>query len=151
MKLSRTTLSIILAAVVLVSAYIVGLVIRQARVGSVTQNQLPREPLPKRTTQPTLEERERIKAARAQKLEENRNLTPEQKEQRLKDLARRVSPDQPNNANVTGRRAPVRMQGRPVPTADANSRGSARGQTPPSPSPQNANSGASTQDANRPK
>ena len=145
MKLSRGT--IVLAGAVLVGALVVGLVIRQARMGAEPQKPVRRDPLPKQTTQSTVEERQRIKDERAKKLEEFRNLTPEEQKKRVEEeVTRRLGTSQPNDVNAPARRAPTRLRSvRPVP--DANGGVPVRTKT----LPQNGNGSQAIQDPNRPK
>ncbi len=158
MKLSRTTSTILLPAIVLVAALGVGLIIRQARLGNGTQIQAPRDPVPVRTAQPTAEQRALVKEAREKKLAESRNATPEQKEQFKQDLANRISPDQPRDPNQTaarpGRPRPTlstqrlpRTQTTATPAADANSAAPAGSA---SPAPQKGTGDTPARDANHP-
>lgn len=155
MKLTHATVSIIAAAAVLLSAYAVGLVVRHVRLSHVTQSQAPTEPRPKRTTQPTPEDRAKIKKARQEELEASRNLTTDQKEQYKKDIVDKLTPaEQPDANRPAGRpgrgQARMRMAAMPRPPADANANGGTPADRETTP-PQNAVDSASAQDANRPK
>ena len=164
MKSMHVTVSIIAAAAVLLAAYAVGLLIRHARMsGRMPKNVADiNQPdrLPKRTTQPTVEERAKIKAARADEIKRGRNRTEDEKEQFKEQVSGRLSgagPNRPADANRAaeqGRRNLPRMQVRmrgeaaPQPTpADANNGAPAgtRGTRP-----QDAGGNASGQDANNP-
>jgi hypothetical protein len=165
MKLNRTTMSIVIAAAMLVSAYGIGLLIRHARTGNSVQSQVPTEPVSRRTSQPTPEERAKAKEARSRKLEESRTLTPDQQEQFKEDLVKRVSPGQPPDANAAAggvidprtltdeqrqalaRRLQARMRRGMSPVADANNGGpQPQGAAPPP----NVRNNPAAQDANRP-
>jgi hypothetical protein len=104
MKSTRVIVSIIVIVAVFVAAYAVGLIIRHARTSGQTPVAAPAEPLPKRTTQPTAEERAARKEARAQKLQQSREFTEEQKADFREEVQERIAgPAQkrPSDANVS--------------------------------------------------
>ncbi len=143
MKLSRTTIEIVMAVGVLLLALVVGLVIRQAR-----QPASP-SPTPSRIARNaaglTAEEAAKQQAARAEKLKQNEKATPEQKEQFKKDLAQQLTSRAPRDANA------VRDQGLTVEQKKDLQRIQSRIKRAAGTTPDANSSGASTQDANRPR
>jgi hypothetical protein len=152
MRLNRTTLSIIIAAAVLLSAYGVGLLIRQTRTGGRTQPQ-PQPTVIGRAGQSTPEQRAKIQEAKIAEMKASRTATPEQKEQFKKDVIRQATlpaardPNAPLDEKaaqraITMQRVQSQTKQSPV-TQDAN-----RARTTPSPK---AGGGVPTPDVNRPK
>jgi hypothetical protein len=126
MKATHAAVSIIIAVTVLLLAYAVGRFIRSVRLSHVTPTQqVSNEPQPKRTTQPTPEERAKIKDARVKELEASRNLTPDQKEQRREAVVEQLTPTERPDANRPAGRmgrgaARPRITAVPQPPADVN-------------------------------
>jgi hypothetical protein len=154
MKFTRTTTSIIVAAAVLLSAYALGLIIRHVRQDNAGQNVTSQ---PKLTSEPTPEERAKIKAARAQKLDESRNLTPEEKERYKAGVAARISRGTRPDVNAAGARRVMSEEERRVMQERLQARmhrsaeqvvGDANGAAAPAPSDKGS---VAIPDANRPK
>jgi hypothetical protein len=160
MKASNTVVTVIVIAAVLVFAYGVGLLIRQARTGGShapvstevndAQRMGPRTP----ETKDTPEARARIKEERAKAIEKMKSLTEEEKEKFRSQVAKQVSgrrrgkeagklPSQVRQAQAV--KSPSPSQGEPA-SQDANA--------PASPSegtktkPDTPKAGAESKDAN---
>lgn len=110
MKLSNTVISIIIVAVVLVSAAAVGLLIHRAQVGdSLSRPQVgtaPNEQMPpeaamaqresgKKLTEEELARRARLKERRMQALEQMQSMTEEEKEQFRQQVRQQFSSQRP--------------------------------------------------------
>lgn len=105
MKQASIVTSVILAVAVLVAAYAIGRLIRQARMeGPETTKQVvaPNDPnmqdqinasrrISRKRTELTAEDRAKIKEQRLQELEARTDLTEEQKAQRREEIAQAVS------------------------------------------------------------
>ena len=131
MKVSNTVVSVVVIAAVLIFAYGVGVLIRQARTGgshapSPTQAKeaaSSQRPGPTARTKDTPEERLRLKEARAKALEKMSSGTDEEKEKLREQVIKQVG----------GRRGGKKRQGLP-PQVDANTPASPSGDAKAQPS-----------------
>ena len=159
MKLSNTVVSMIVIAAVLVFAYAIGLLIRQARTGSahtpaareVNEGAFPQRMVPSAArTKDTPEERMRLKEEKVKAIEDMSSPTPEQKEKFRNKVRKQVgggrsSRGLPNVSPQPGptQKARKQSQSQAGPArGDANAPVAPGASTSPKPSTDNAGAGA---------
>jgi hypothetical protein len=157
MKLNRATVSMVIAAAVIVLAYFAGMVFREARLSRTP----PAKPVRQQASQQSAEERAKIKAAKEKKLEESRHLSPEEQEQARQAVIKRVTPPSQADGNAAVRRSLTpdeirarqeRMRGRSPQTSMPAGAEPNAARTPPAKAATdpNAKIDASTKDAKHP-